>query len=414
MRQTAKVEGTKIAQAAKDLNVTSVTIRRYITEFNIETTSDENGIKVLPDEAMDELQEIRKLKEDGLTNPQVLEKLEDMRNQDKKPAAKAKPKARVVKAKVEPEVVEEEEEEKPAAKAKDAKRPTAKRITKVKEAAPEEKEPEEEEVAEAERPSVDPDSDQDGEGDAEGESGDGKPKHSLTCQTCGKVFEHMNPRLRDCLDCYRAKRKERRRGGAERHKNVIQHPLAQQAASRQAAQTGAVEVPAAYAEDAPVRAPQRETRDRIDRPDRPQRTERPERVDRPERIERSERTERPERGDRPDRPERNDRYERDRGDREAPAAAAAIYTPAAQSQVVAQGLQRTVRNYRKAIEETRNITGSLKRRLERPDLPEGERRWLEQIYAYQLILHQGWRHLAEYKAATQQQGKTGAGAGIDD
>jgi len=55
-----------------------------------------------------------------------------------------------------------------------------------------------------------------------------------------------------------------------------------------------------------------------------------------------------------------------------------------------------VRNYRKAIEETRQITGSLKRRLERPDLPEGERRWLEQIYAYQLILHQGWRHLAEY------------------
>lgn len=68
-------------------------------------------------------------------------------------------------------------------------------------------------------------------------------------------------------------------------------------------------------------------------------------------------------------------------------------------------VQRTaVRNYRKAIEETRTITGSLKRRLERPDLPEGERRWLEQIYAYQLILHQGWRHLADYKAATQQQG----------
>jgi len=42
----------------------------------------------------------------------------------------------------------------------------------------------------------------------------------------------MNPRLRDCLDCYRAKRKERRRGGADRHKNVIQHPLAQQAAAK--------------------------------------------------------------------------------------------------------------------------------------------------------------------------------------
>jgi hypothetical protein len=72
--------------------------------------------------------------------------------------------------------------------------------------------------------------------------------------------------------------------------------------------------------------------------------------------------------------------------------------------------QRTgVRNYRKAIEETRQITGSLKRRLERPDLPEGERRWLEQIYAYQLILHQGWRHLAEYRAASQP-GKGGGGA----
>jgi hypothetical protein len=47
----------------------------------------------------------------------------------------------------------------------------------------------------------------------------------------------------------------------------------------------------------------------------------------------------------------------------------------------------------------------LKRRLERPDLPEGERRWLEQIYAYQLILHQGWRHLAEYKAGNQPQPK---------
>jgi hypothetical protein len=61
----------------------------------------------------------------------------------------------------------------------------------------------------------------------------------------------------------------------------------------------------------------------------------------------------------------------------------------------------TVRNYRKAIEETRGITANLKRRLERPDLPENERRWLEQIYAYQLILHQGWRHLAEYKAGSQ-------------
>ena len=75
----SKVEGTKIAQAAKDLNVTSVTIRRYIQEFNIETATDENGIKVLPKRALDELQEIRKLKEDGLTNPKVMEHLEEMR-----------------------------------------------------------------------------------------------------------------------------------------------------------------------------------------------------------------------------------------------------------------------------------------------------------------------------------------------
>ena len=76
----SKVEGTKIAQAAKDLNVTSVTIRRYIQEFNIETATDENGIKVLPKRALDELQEIRRLKEDGLTNPKVMEHLEEMRS----------------------------------------------------------------------------------------------------------------------------------------------------------------------------------------------------------------------------------------------------------------------------------------------------------------------------------------------
>ena len=366
MSRNAKVEGTKIAQAAKDLNVTSVTIRRYITEFNIETTADENGIKVLPDVAMDELQKIRELKEEGLTNPQVLEKLEEMRTSDRKPAkAKAKGKA-ATKAKPEPEIEEEEEEEKPAArtvkekdkeKEKDTKRP-AKRIAK-KEAPPEDKEEEEE------APEEKGESEGDAEGaQVEGETGEGKPKHSLTCQTCGKVFEHMNPRLRDCLDCYRAKRKERRRGGAERHKNVIQHPLAQQAASRQAQQTASngVAETEKYPEEQQQQAPTR----RAPR-------------------------------------------ERERVEREPAAAVSQSYSPAS-SQVVAQGLQRTVRNYRKAIEETRNITGSLKRRLERPDLPEGERRWLEQIYAYQLILHQGWRHLAEYKAATQQQGKGGSGS----
>src|SRR3984885_12240862 len=87
-----KVTGTKIAQAAKDLNVTSVTIRRYISEFGIETTTDENGIKVLPDAAMSELQEVRRLKEDGNTNPQVLEFLEETRAKGGSEAkAEAKP-----------------------------------------------------------------------------------------------------------------------------------------------------------------------------------------------------------------------------------------------------------------------------------------------------------------------------------
>lgn len=225
------------------------------------------------------------------------------------------------------------------------------------------------------------------EGDEEGASDEGKSKHSLTCQTCSKVFEHMNPRLRDCLECYRAKRKERRRGGGDRHKNVIQHPIAQQAASK-AAQQGA------------------ERADRFaERPERTERPDRPERPERPERAERPDRPERPERAERPERPERQERIsaqtQRERTE-----------LPPHQQQVVANFAppRSQVRNYRKAIEETRQITGSLKRRLERPDLPEGERRWLEQIYAYQLILHQGWRHLAEYKAATVQ-GKGGGGGG---
>ena len=73
MRQSTSGSGTKIAQAAQELNVTSVTIRRYIAEFNIETNTDENGVKVLPGLAMEELKEIRRLKEEGLTNPKVIE-----------------------------------------------------------------------------------------------------------------------------------------------------------------------------------------------------------------------------------------------------------------------------------------------------------------------------------------------------
>ncbi len=351
MRQTSKVEGTKIAQAAKDLNVTSVTIRRYLSEFNIETTTDENGIKVLPDQAMEELKTVRRLKEDGLTNPKVMEMLEESRV--KRPSApKAKKEsasARSSKAKVvEVEDVEEEEVELP----KVDKRKGARRI----------KEVEAEVVAEA--PSEEPMEDEspaaDGGGDPTGE----KPKHSLTCQTCGKVFEHMNPRLRDCLDCYRTKRKERRRGGSERHKNVIQHPIAQQAVHKaqqqnQAApnsyQNGNGDSTHTVVTPLPVAREPREPRE-----------------PHPQHLQHSQ----------------------------------PLPPPSAPAMVQSAAIQRgPVRNYRKAIEETRQITGSLKRRLERPDLPEGDRRWLEQIYAYQLILHQGWRHLSDYKNNTNSQAK---------
>lgn len=379
MRQSSKVEGTKIAQAAKDLNVTSVTIRRYLTEFNIETTSDENGIKVLPDQAMEELKEIRRLKEEGLTNPKVLEILEESRS---KPKEKSEPKgrAKAVKLKAEPASkvrekeaakapVEEEEEEEAEAPPKVDKRRTARRVSKVEpEAEPIEAEPT------AELGDTDP--------GAEGEElADGRSKHSLTCQTCSKVFEHMNPRLRDCLDCYRAKRKERRRGGSDRHKNVIQHPLAQQAASKNA-QTSAN---AGLEQAEPVVPQLREPRE----PREPRET----------------------RETREPRPPREPREHRDFSTPAVPAQQPSRIAAQAPTTVAPAAVQRaSVRNYRKAIEETRQITGSLKRRLERPDLPEGERRWLEQIYAYQLILHQGWRHLADYKAATP----TGAKSTTED
>jgi DNA-binding transcriptional MerR regulator len=369
MRQSNKVDGTKIAQAAKDLNVTSVTIRRYIAEFGIETTSDENGIKVLPDQAMEELKEIRRLKEEGLTNPKVLEFLEENRKAPpaaKEGKAKAKRKAEPVKAQREREVEDEEDEvvekvEAPPAK-QEKKKPAARRLSK-----PEQEEPEEEETPPAAEEADDEEGAQSEDG--EGMGADGKSKHSLTCQTCGKVFEHMNPRLRDCLECYRAKRKERRRGGADRHKNVIQHPIAQQVASKAAQQQGTERAPAA----APAARERSHERDRDRDRDRERETASP------------------------------------------PAAAASASAPSvSQTNFAPQPPRPGVRNYRKAIEETRQITGSLKRRLERPDLPEGERRWLEQIYAYQLILHQGWRHLAEYRAATVQGKGSGPHVAVED
>lgn len=308
MSRTLKGEGVKIAQAAKDLNVTSVTIRRYLTEFDIETTTDDNGVKVLPPSSMEELKEIRRLKEDGLTNPKVLETLTESRSSspDTKPKTARRTSTARTREKSSEETTEETDE---TADSKDVRRQArrtqrpASRRTK-----PDDREkPTSKAVSDA------------GEEDAAEEAftevtGESRPKHTLTCQTCGKSFEHMNPRLRDCLDCYRSKRKERRRGSGDRHKNVIQHPLAQQAVSK------ANNQPATQFAAAPVR-------------------------------------------------------------------------------------HAGVRSYRKAIEETRGFTSSLKRRLERSDIPDGERRWLEQIYAYQLILHQGWRHLSEYRASKNAEGK---------
>jgi DNA-binding transcriptional MerR regulator len=323
MRQTSKVEGTKIAQAAKDLNVTSVTIRRYLSEFNIETATDENGIKVLPFQAMEELKMVRRLKEDGLTNPKVMELLEASRTEGpKEPPGKSRQAARSKGS-------EDQESAMPETRkgGKRQKENEEQAESEKEDSAPADKSPEESEQAE------------EGNGEA---SHDLRPKHSLTCQTCGKVFEHMNPRLRDCLDCYRTKRKERRRGGSDRHKNVIQHPIAQQVASKAAQQNHNVPAPQTNHENGDAVAP-------LPLP-----------------------------------------------------SVAQVSSPSPSNSFSNAILQKgQVRNYRKAIEETRQITGSLKRRLERPDLPEGDRRWLEQIYAYQLILHQGWRHLSDYKNNTQ-------------
>lgn len=312
-KTSSKSGGTKIAQAAKDLNVTSVTIRRYLSEFDISTTSDDNGIKVLPDQSMKELFEVRRLKDEGMNNSQVMEFLLEMR--EKQPVA-SKPKGRGKSSKVEVQDTDEIEGEEEESQSKEAEQ----------EEAPSRRRPGSKAAKQADATESAESEATEGEEEEEAQSPDlaAKAKHSLTCQTCGKVFEHMNPRLRDCLDCYRSKRKERRRGGSDKHKTVIQHPIAQQAASKASGKSQA------QAQPNGAQAPQTES--------------------------------------------------------------APQFAPAR---------SHGVRNYRKAIEETRHITTNLKRRLERPDLPEGDRRWLEQIYAYQLILHQGWRHLSEYKQGGQ-------------
>ncbi len=314
MGQRTKVEGTKIAQVAKDLNVTSVTIRRYLAEFHIRTASDENGIKVLPPAALEELLEVRRLKEEGLSNPEVLEILAQKRTLRKGTQ------------------VDDMEDENTSSLSDDEV---------IEDPVPEAEIENATVVAagEAETQVMDGEAEE-GEAGAAGT----KAKHALTCQTCGKTFEHTNPRLRDCLECYRTKRKERRRGG-DKHKNVIQHPIAAQVANKalqlQNARNGEDEASAENISDVG-----------------------------------NGRSLSPDNGEhRPVAPVVN--------------------------QAVSSVVRGPVRNYRKAIEETRQITGSLKRRLERPDLHEGERRWLEQVYAYQLILHQGWKHLSEYKSGTE-------------
>ncbi len=325
MGQRTKVEGTKIAQVAKDLNVTSVTIRRYLAEFHIRTATDENGIKVLPPVALAELLEVRRLKEEGISNPEVLEILAGKRTLTKS------------------NQVDDMEDEN-----------ISNLDQAISESPKEEKEVQAvqiEGVSEINHGDISADDEEghaaDGADQIDGEAGaqGNRAKHSLTCQTCGKNFEHTNPRLRDCLDCYRTKRKERRRGG-EKHKNVIQHPIAAQVTNKalqaQNARNGEEEILPAEGIMEEAITGNGKTVDSESRPVSP-----------------------------------------------------------AINQAVSAVLRGPVRNYRKAIEETRQITGSLKRRLERPDLHEGERRWLEQVYAYQLILHQGWRHLSEYKSGSE-------------
>jgi DNA-binding transcriptional MerR regulator len=324
MARKLTLEGTKIAQAAKDLNVTTVTIRRYVAEFNIKTATDENGIKVLPPQGMEELLTVRQLKEEGLTNAQVLDMLAEKRKSYAVSEADYMDRNE--------EITEGNLETQTSQSDSLTENNESQEITTKKGTGGKLKEIDEESSEDIKSP----------EEDETDDKQDTKPKHSLTCQTCGKAFEHSNPRLRDCLDCYRSKRKERRRGGSK-HKNVILHPLAQQAANNNASLENG---PASNQEDSELTAA------------------------------------------------------------ESGNGKAGTSDSAGDHKTGPLPVQRNanspVRNYRKAIDETRNITSSLKRRLERPDLPEAERRWLEQVYAYQLILHQGWRHLSEYKAAVSE------------
>jgi hypothetical protein len=304
MVQKLTLEGTKIAQAAKDLNVTTATIRRYVT-------------------GMEGLLAVRQLKEDGLTNAQVFEVLAEKRKSY--PAKEAQTM----------DDINNEANGDGTGTAVTAVSANAELSTGETESANNEI------TSTLESDDIDADRSEDkvGEDGEPEDKQDDRPKHALTCQTCSKSFEHSNPRLRDCLDCYRSKRKERRRGGSK-HKNVILHPLAQQAANNNAAIENGTATNG-HTEPAQTNSITGNGR-----------------------------------------------------------ALSEVAEPKPFTAV--RSTSTAVRNYRKAIEETRQITSSLKRRLERPDLPEAERRWLEQVYAYQLILYQGWRHLSEYKTAVPE------------
>jgi DNA-binding transcriptional MerR regulator len=255
----SKVEGTKIAQAAKDLNVTSVTIRRYIQEFDIETATDENGIKVLPVQALAELQEIRKLKEDGLTNPKVLEHLEEMRTKKSekpekevkgkgkatriaKPTAKSKAKAVAEESDDDEDEEEEEEVRKPAAKFKEEVRSKAK-ARGGKAAAKEVVDEDESDAVEAAPRSksttraaaalrsTDNDDAAEGDSDGEGEEGreggegeglgegDGseRSKHTLVCQQNIRAYESSLEGLSRLLPRQTQGKTSRWRQTQERH-----------------------------------------------------------------------------------------------------------------------------------------------------------------------------------------------------
>ena len=79
MAEKDETFGFHVKDAANELGLTPVTIRRYMGEFNLQTIYDAHGIKLLTAGAMKELREIRAMKEKGLSNPEVLKKLEETR-----------------------------------------------------------------------------------------------------------------------------------------------------------------------------------------------------------------------------------------------------------------------------------------------------------------------------------------------